>query len=463
MRLNRTIPVALIVFVIPILVFAVTSGVYFVGDDWSFLRMVQTVDGSQIAGWLVHSFTSFNGSDFYRPLSQNVFFLLCWHWFQLNPAGYHLVTLLVYSLTCVAVFYLLRDILKYDSAAFIGYLIFSLSALHFEELAWICASCEVVATLFVVLAFKSFARRAYLLSMLWYMLAMMSDETSLLLPLAFLVIVILKSIFTSERVELHTRRLWLSLTVEFVIIVVYTVLRVISVGLHPSSPFSPDLALVPSVLWKSLLNSLGFLPVLGNILLKAMSWGEIQVLFATLTIVIFGAFVVVAIYEVVKKPDNGLIVTQGLIFFGTMLLIVLPIGKDYSEYNLSIPLIGLSIAIGALSKYLLKGFNPRWSYGLATGLAIMFTVASLGSIHEYMQVDGVVLGARISSEYAGLASYSDPTVPPTGLTSLSTWAIEQNGNISIEREVLNDVDGFGKSGTFKMTYNAKTNTLSLVK
>ena len=79
----------------------------FVGDDFFWLY-----DGSHLmttpSQWW-SAFTQPNGADTYRPLTQNVFFWLCWQMFGLHPLGFHIVLLAAFLLSVAVVYRMSRS------------------------------------------------------------------------------------------------------------------------------------------------------------------------------------------------------------------------------------------------------------------------------------------------------------------------------------------------------------------
>lgn len=143
---------------------------YFIRDIW---------DLSQNVKW----------GNYYRP-----FFLLWlfanYHFFKLDPVGWHLTTLLLHLGVTLLVFFLARKMTRDAIAAVIAALIFGLHPAHIESVAWISGVTEALAAAWVVGAFLCYLKWRDSGGRIWaaasltaYVLGMLSQETALVLPL----------------------------------------------------------------------------------------------------------------------------------------------------------------------------------------------------------------------------------------------------------------------------------------
>ncbi len=96
-------------------------------------------------------------SSFYRPLGVFSFWLIC-RVAGFDPAAYHLVQLVLYSLAIWMVYQIGRKLLPSELAAFAGALLWTLHPLHVEAVAWISAIPDIECGLFCLLGFRCFLR-----------------------------------------------------------------------------------------------------------------------------------------------------------------------------------------------------------------------------------------------------------------------------------------------------------------
>lgn len=87
----------------------------------------------------------------YRPLTVSSYAIDYQLW-QLNPAGYHAVNVLLNALASLALFFLALELLSSPIAAFAAAAVFAVHPLHTEAVSSIVGRAEVLATLFFVLA-----------------------------------------------------------------------------------------------------------------------------------------------------------------------------------------------------------------------------------------------------------------------------------------------------------------------
>ncbi|HLY07794.1 MAG TPA: tetratricopeptide repeat protein, partial [Planctomycetota bacterium] len=128
----------------------------------------------------------------------------------MNPFGYHLTNVLFHAATALVVFWVLDRLLRLArpgsdartrcGAAAAGALFFSLHPLRVESVAWITERRDVVSGFFIlltVLAYLKMAaaapgsperRKGYGLTLLWFILGLLSKPTGMTLPLVFLIL-----------------------------------------------------------------------------------------------------------------------------------------------------------------------------------------------------------------------------------------------------------------------------------
>lgn len=172
----------------------------FSGNTWSFL----------IPGW---------AGNYYRPIFMTWLLVNRILW-GLNPAAWHASSLVLHLLATWMAFLVARGLLNRDTSAFIVCLLFGLHPVHIESVAWISGATDPLMAFFTLAAFWAWIRgdkagSGYSgwrgLASLLYLLACLSKETALLLPV---VIVGYGVLYAGESsalgAALRTWPLWLS-------------------------------------------------------------------------------------------------------------------------------------------------------------------------------------------------------------------------------------------------------------
>ena len=205
----------------------------FAGNTWSFL----------IPGW---------AGNYYRPIFMSWLLLNRMLW-GLNPTAWHASTLLVHLLATWMSFLVARQILGSGTQAGFVALLFGLHPIHIESVAWISGVTDPLMAIFVFAAFWAWIRgeltsgpripwRA--LSAVFYLVACLSKETAILLPLVLVAYDLLcRDQSTVTRTVLRTWPLWIAAAL-------YIALRAFALRglLHPIGMPSPLLT-IPTILW----------------------------------------------------------------------------------------------------------------------------------------------------------------------------------------------------------------------
>lgn len=150
-------------------------------------------DNTSIRTLSLHSingiFTSFYMGN-YHPVTM-VAYLLEYHFFQLQPLGYHIISLLLHLFNCLLVFYLILKLTHKFPVAFITVIFWSIHPLNVESVAWISEMKGLLSALFYLSALISYAgylkdkqiNKCYYLSVLFFVLALLAKPMAVSLPL----------------------------------------------------------------------------------------------------------------------------------------------------------------------------------------------------------------------------------------------------------------------------------------
>ena len=328
-------------------------------------------------------------SNFYRPL-QSLLLMVDYSLWKTNPFGYHLTSLFCHIICAFLVFLVIDSIFKRRFIALMVGLLFLIHPINSTVVDYISSRADSQATLFILLSFWLFfkyiylsknsipSRLYYIGSLTSFVLALLSKELSIILPL--LILVSLAIIYNEGR---FPRSLAYRKTVPFFIILgFYALLRLTILNFaSPTSVSFPSLyiRLLTSTQSFVRLMWLIFLPVEIHIeksIPYANSLFEPRIFASVATLIGVGMFL-----SWIRRYSK--ICFFGFIWFFVSLLPmanIVPINATMADHWLYLPCIGFFLAIvggcGDLIKWLnLKsrrltgGFAPCL-YGLY-GLAII--------------------------------------------------------------------------------------------
>lgn len=124
----------------------------------------------------------------YRPLTLVSFALNLQ--FSESTIGFHIVNILLYALNAVFIFYVVRKFAP-ERAAYLSAVLFLFLPIHSEAVASIVGRVYLLGTLFALLSFLYFFEKKYLLSSLYFYLALFSGDFYVaLLPILGLLLIL---------------------------------------------------------------------------------------------------------------------------------------------------------------------------------------------------------------------------------------------------------------------------------
>ncbi|MDD5097124.1 MAG: tetratricopeptide repeat protein [Candidatus Omnitrophica bacterium] len=126
----------------------------------------------------------------YQPVTILSYFVE-YKFFKLDSAGYHLTNLILYLLNCLLVFWLIYLLTRKISISSLTALLFGLHPLHVESVAWVSERKDVLYGLFFLTALVCYCyylrkpkiRRYYYLTLILFILAILSKAMAITLPL----------------------------------------------------------------------------------------------------------------------------------------------------------------------------------------------------------------------------------------------------------------------------------------
>ncbi len=180
-----------LVVIIAILYFP-ALGANFMGDDFNWLRFLHfhfpaLMEGQGWNLWLT-PFMAPGKWSLFRPML-NLFFLLDYTAWELNPVGYHVTDLILHILNSFLVFLLGWQLTERRWVGVVSALLFAIMPVHVEAVSWFSARADGLSTIWYLLSvlFFVFARtrgRASFLAiaLVTFGLALASKEAAMTLP-----------------------------------------------------------------------------------------------------------------------------------------------------------------------------------------------------------------------------------------------------------------------------------------
>ncbi|MBI3316185.1 MAG: tetratricopeptide repeat protein [Candidatus Omnitrophica bacterium] len=144
-------------------------------------------DLSRIPDIFRHGFFYYEGAEkmawnqYFRPLT-TLSFALDFQLWRGNPLGYNLTNAALHLAVCLLLFGLLRKILSSRPAAFLAALFFSVHPLHTEAVTYIASRGDLWGALGVLLSLFFYRRGVLPAALVFYALAMLAKESTLLIP-----------------------------------------------------------------------------------------------------------------------------------------------------------------------------------------------------------------------------------------------------------------------------------------
>ncbi|MBI5191787.1 MAG: tetratricopeptide repeat protein [Nitrospirae bacterium] len=166
------------------------------GNDW--IKDVRNLP--EIFTDTAWGFYSHKAGNYYRPM-MHVVYMFNYHVFGLAPWGFHLVNVLLHFLVTVVAYMLARELLPrpvqpspvpHATPALVAALLFAVTPIHSESVAWVASVPELVYTLCFLTALYMYIkyvhgfRPGYYISLAAYFVATLAKEPALTLPLVIL-------------------------------------------------------------------------------------------------------------------------------------------------------------------------------------------------------------------------------------------------------------------------------------
>jgi len=173
-----------------LLAFGCSLSFYFVSDDFDFLKNIAL---SSHPWWYWFANSQNAGTTFYRPL-HNLFFIIGYKFFGLNPIGYHAVIILLHTAVAWFWYLILRRLPDVGSRLALAVsLLFLWAPVQSESVAWITGGVSVLAALPAVVSLWCWVKarqdgvhKYYWYAILSWLVSLLAKESTIAWPVVIL-------------------------------------------------------------------------------------------------------------------------------------------------------------------------------------------------------------------------------------------------------------------------------------
>lgn len=158
---------------------------FFSGDDWFHLRLTQTSSVSEFINFFSFGHTA-QSAAFYRPLSTQSFFFVFQKFFGLTAWPYYLFALVCFSYSLHLVYKFALTQFQDKNKSLLTTFIYGISVSNFTRIYFLSAFQEIALVIFSLLCLLSFPKSKFK-SLVFFILALLSKETAIVLPLLLLI------------------------------------------------------------------------------------------------------------------------------------------------------------------------------------------------------------------------------------------------------------------------------------
>lgn len=250
MKVFKSIHYLFLTFLISVFLFYPAFSTFFTNDDFFHLAISRARSLKDFLSFF-NLWSSAGSFPNYRPISIQVYYFFGRVISGLNPVGYRLISFAVFFLVIYLVYLFVKRITKSETISLISAFLYATSATHFAHLYYSGAFQELSLVLFFLISsiyFFDFLRktrlRYYLISILAFILALMSKETAVVLPF----ILALLFLYSRKQKARLTVKRFVGLIIPYLLILVgYFYLRVFHYGFATGDSYIWDFSIKRSV------------------------------------------------------------------------------------------------------------------------------------------------------------------------------------------------------------------------
>lgn len=339
--------------------------------------------------------------NFYRP-NQQIVYAIIFHFFDLQSAPYHIVSILLHLFNAFLVFIVLKKLSFSRMASVIAALIFLIHPIQTESVSYISGLAGPLGLFFLLSAlvlflnglFLSRPKRRYAIlaiSGLLFVLALFSKENMII----FLPLVILVTLsFINIKQYNSGAYIISSISLYFVISIIYLYFRFEvlnisdTIGLTDkdniyTSNFSVRLITFINVLWDYII--MIFYPYRLNYEKPYMAYTSLASFRGVLGIILILSAI---LSFIIRKKNNRLFLGSGWFFISLIPFTgIIPLNAMYLEHWLYIPLIGIGILCATLFDRLLKLKKAHFFLYIFIPLIVLYSVRTIARNNQWADVE----------------------------------------------------------------------------
>ena len=129
----------------------------------------------------------------YRPL-RSIFYAISYSLWGTSPFGYHLQAIILHLIATALVYYIAKHLTKNNAVGLLASLVFGLHPIHTEAISWIAASFDTLGMVLALAALAAYLWYVssskiiiYILSLLFSVLALLTNEMAVVIPLLIVI------------------------------------------------------------------------------------------------------------------------------------------------------------------------------------------------------------------------------------------------------------------------------------
>ena len=343
-----------------------------------------------------------SGQESFRPITTTSYFIDYYIWDN-NPAGYHLTNLILYMFAVILAYKIAFLLFSGWQFALITGLLFSLHPIHTEVVNAVCFRGDILAFIFALLSFlfyiKAKNKEKFLLyiviSSFFFMLALFSKESVIIMPLIFIVYSKLY-----EKNNLKSKAIVLiSISVLFFLARIF-ILH--APGTRFISKINYSLTMSPYIMSLMLKEHLRLLIIPLNLSTEHPLSSNFSILDIA-TFIITGIILITTFHNKKNKP-----LTMGVIWiFVALIPVVNPIVNVVAERYLFLASFGFClILVAAIKPFLLKSRMKYLVLFICSLLCVVYGMRTFERNYDWKDDKTLWLKTIIDNPYSALGYYN---------------------------------------------------------
>jgi Flp pilus assembly protein TadD len=172
----------LIIIGLVVILYLNSLGINFFWDDTALVLDNTLIHNPAHLGRIFFSYLSVHSRNFYRPL-QNLSYAIDFFFYKFDYRGYHVTNILLHTVAALLAYFLILGLTQRDTLSLVSVLLYLSSPLWVESVAYISGRADMLMAIFIYSSFIAFSKERIVWSVIFYLLALLSKEASLVYPL----------------------------------------------------------------------------------------------------------------------------------------------------------------------------------------------------------------------------------------------------------------------------------------